>query len=307
MKRTIQSVIITLTLLSLALMPRAQAVSPAPDGDYEQDNTAEGKSALHSFSQFSRDRASNNSAIGYRALYSCKNSHGNTAVGSEALSNATATFGTQGSYNTGIGFKALVNNTTGNTNIGLGNSAGSNLTIGSNNIDIGNEGVAAEGNTIRIGNANQTKTFIAGISGAQVTGTTVQVNAEGQLGEAPSSERFKDAIKPMDNASKAILALKPVTFRYKKDIDPTGRSQFGLVAEEVEKVSPDLVVRDKDGTPYSVRYEAVNAMLLNEFLKEHQTVQELKKEVAALTAGLQKVSAQLEVSKAAPQTVLNNQ
>ena len=107
----------------------------------------------------------------------------------------------------------------------------------------------------------------------------------------------------MDKASEAILALQPVTFRYKKEIDPAGTQQFGLVAEEVEKVSSDLVVHGEKGKPYSVRYDQVNAMLLNEFLKEHQTVQELKREVAALTAGLQKVSAQVEASKPAPQVV----
>jgi hypothetical protein len=118
----------------------------------------------------------------------------------------------------------------------------------------------------------------------------------------------------MDNASEAILALKPVTFRYKKDIDPDGTPQFGLVAEEVEKVNPALITRDADGKPYTVRYDQVNAMLLNEFLKEHKTVQEqgatiarLQKQIEALTAGLQKVSAQLELNKPAPQTVLNNQ
>ena len=138
-----------------------------------------------------------------------------------------------------------------------------------------------------------------------MTGAAVQVNAAGQLGTAPSSARFKDEIRPMDKASEAILALQPVTFRYKKEIDPAGTQQFGLVAEEVEKVSSDLVVHGKKGKPYSVRYDQVNAMLLNEFLKEHQTVQELKREVAALTAGLQKVSAQVEASKPAPQVVNN--
>ena len=122
-----------------------------------------------------------------------------------------------------------------------------------------------------------------------------------------SSERFKDAIEPMDKASEAILALKPVTFHYKHELDPEGIPQFGLVAEEVEKVNPDLVARDAEGKPYTVRYEAVNAMLLNEFLKEHCRVEQLEKQVAALTAGLQKVSAQLEVSKCAPRTALNNQ
>src|SRR5262249_34796488 len=205
--------------------------------------------------------------------------------------------------------------TTGSSNIALGANAGGNLTIGNGNIDIGNAGVAAEANTTRVGTqGTQRRAFIAGISGSAVTGSPVVVNASGQLGVAASSERFKDEIKPIDKMSEAMLALKPVTFRYKKDIDPQGVPQFGLIAEDVEKVNPDLVVRDKDGKPYTVRYDAVNAMLLNEFLKEHKTVQELKttvveqqKQIDALTAGLQKVSAQLELSKAAPQTVLNNQ
>src|SRR5207237_9609793 len=167
----------------------------------------------------------------------------------------------------------------------------------------------------------QTRTFIAGISGVVVSGAGVVVNASGQLGVAASSARFKDEIKPMDKASEAIFALKPVTFRYKKEIDPDRTPEFGLVAEKVEKVSPDLVARDEQGKPYTVRYEAVNAMLLNEFLKEHRTVQELKataakqeatiadqqKQIDALTAGLQKVSAELETSKSAPEVVLNNQ
>jgi hypothetical protein len=202
----------------------------------------------------------------------------------------------------------------------LGFAAGQNLTAGSNNIDVATGGVAAESNTIRIGNQvaftdldnvmhpAHTKTFIAGIRGATVSaGVTVFVSSSGQLGTMTSSARFKDEIKPMDKASEAILALKPVTFRYKKELDPVGIPQFGLVAEEVEKVNPDLVVRDADGKPYTVRYEAVNAMLLNEFLREHRTVEELKKEIAALTATVQKVSAQVEMSRPAPQVVNNNQ
>jgi len=121
-----------------------------------------------------------------------------------------------------------------------------------------------------------------------------------------SSARFKDNIQPMDKASEALFALKPVSFRYKKEIDPTGTPQLGLVAEDVERVNPALVVPDKEGKPYTVRYEAVNAMLLNEFLKEHRKVERLEKQIETLTAGLQKVSAQLEVSKLAPQTVKNN-
>jgi hypothetical protein len=200
----------------------------------------------------------------------------------------------------------------------LGSGAGSSLTNGSNNIDIGNEGVAGEQRTIRIGSSSgsssQTRTFVAGISGARLTGAAVVVNTDGQLGTTTSSKRFKDEVKPMDKASEAILALKPVTFHYKKEIDPERTPQFGLVAEEVEKVNPDLVVRDKERTPYSVRYEAVNAMLLNEFLKEHRAVQGQQKEIDALKAELkeqkaliQKVSAQLELSRPAPQTALNNQ
>jgi hypothetical protein len=129
-----------------------------------------------------------------------------------------------------------------------------------------------------------------------------------------ASTRFSDEIKPMDKASEAILTLKPVTFRYKQEIDSKGIRQFGLIAEEVEKVNPDLVGHDEKGKVYSVRYDAVNAMLLNEFLKEHGKVEKLEtsvarqqKQIEALTAGLQKVSAQLEVSKPAPQMVNNNQ
>jgi hypothetical protein len=160
----------------------------------------------------------------------------------------------------------------------------------------------------------QTKTFIAGISGVTVpAGVGVIVGTNGQLGTVVSSERFKNDVKPMGNASEAILSLKPVTFRYKPELDPEGIPQFGLVAEEVGKVNPDLVARDEQGKPYTVRYDAVNAMLLNEFLKEHRKNEEqqariarLEKQVEALTSGLQKVSAHFEASKTASQIVLNN-
>ena len=226
-----------------------------------------------------------------------------------------------------MGQNALASNTAGSANIALGVLAGS-VTTGNRNIDIGHPGVPAESNTIRIGTQGfHTNTFIAGIRGARVSGVAVLVNESGQLGTMPSSQRFKDEIKPMDKASEAIHALKPVSFRYKNEIDPNV-PQFGLVAEEVEKVNPDLIVRDKEGKPYTVRYDAVNAMLLNEFLKEHRTVRELKsnaanqeatiselkKDMGVLTvqlkeqaAQIQTVSAQLELSKAAPQTAENNQ
>jgi hypothetical protein len=160
-------------------------------------------------------------------------------------------------------------------------------------------------------------TYIAGIFGVttQFAATPVVIDSNGQFGTVSSSRRFKKEVKPMDQTSEAILSLKPVMFQYKAD--KTGTPQFGLIAEEVAEVNPNLVVRGKDGEIYTVRYEAVNAMLLNEFLKEHQRVQELEannaqqqrnfaeqqKQIEALAAGLQKVSAQLELIKPAPQTV----
>jgi predicted ribosome quality control (RQC) complex YloA/Tae2 family protein len=197
----------------------------------------------------------------------------------------------------------------------VGFNAGGNLTTGSNNIDIGNLGIAGEANTMRIGTVKQTATFIARIYGATVaSGVGVIIDSTGHLGTMQSSERFKEEIKPMDKASEAILALQPVTFRYKKELDPDGIPQFGLIAEQVEKVNPALVVRDADGKINTVRYEAVNAMLLNEFLKEHRKVEQLEatvayqqKQIETLTVGLQKVSNQLEANKAAPQLVADNQ
>jgi hypothetical protein len=287
-------------------------------GDY---NTAVGAGALNI-----NATGSFNTATGISALAFNGTGDANTAAGSSAL-----LLNTTGEFNTAIGDQALYSNRSGNDNtaigssamllsggsknIALGSLAGSNLTSGDNNIDIGNSGAGAESDTIRIGDsALQNRTFVAGISGATVTGTAVVVNGSGQLGVASSSARFKEAIKSMDNASEALFSLKPVTFRYKKDIDPKSTAQFGLVAEDVEKVNADLVVRDAEGKVYTVRYDAVNAMLLNEFLKEHHTVQEQgaliarqQKQIDALTTGLQKVSAQLELNNASPQTVLNNQ
>ncbi len=244
----------------------------------------------------------------------------NTALGSGALTDNTTGFG-----NTAVGWEAMELNTTamngpnlsGSFNIALGIDAGVNLSTGDYNIDIGNEGVAGESGTIRIGTVGtQAATYIAGIRDARFargTAVAVGITADGQLGVRASSARFNEAIQSMDEASEAILSLKPVTFHYKHELDPDGIPQFGLVAEDVEKVNPDLVARDEEGKPYTVRYEEVNAMLLNEFLKEHRKVQEMEanatkqqKQIDALTAGLQKVSAQLELSKSAPQTVSNN-
>jgi hypothetical protein len=286
-------------------------------------NTAIGYQALYSDTVGGR-----NTATGFRALYNDRggggltNGHFNTATGDSALYNNTSGVG-----NTAVGDEALFNNTSGGGNIALGSEAGDNLTTGVSNIDIGNEGVADESNTIRIGKqGTQTSTHIAGIHGTALgSGVAVRVNANGRLGTAPSSARFKQNIRPMDEASEAVLALRPVTFRYKQELDPEGIPQFGLVAEDVAKVNPDLVTRDAKGKLYTVRYEAVNAMLLNEFLKEHRKVEaqeatitqlrqdfqsklaEQQKEIKALTVGLQKVSAQLEVNKPVPQVVNNDQ
>jgi endosialidase-like protein len=276
-------------------------------------NTANGQAAL-----FGNTTGSDNTAMGRAALINSSTGAQNTATGGAALASDTI-----GSENTATGFHALLNNKIGNKNIALGFRAGSDLTTGDKNIDIGNAGLAGESSTIRIGRVqDQTETFIAGISGATVpTGVAVIVDADGHLGTTTSSARFKEAIKPMDKASEAILALQPVTFRYKHDLDPKGLPQFGLVAEDVEKVNPALVARDEQGKPYTVRYEAVNAMLLNEFLKEHRKVEDLEanaaaqqQEIKALTAGLkeqasqiQKVNAELGARKSSLQIVLDNQ
>jgi hypothetical protein len=291
-------------------------------------NTANGAFAL-----FSNTDGTGHTAVGYNALATATAGPSafaaNTAVGANALSGDTT-----GNGNTAVGAAALFGNTTGGGNTAIGNLAGSTLTTGHNNIsvgagggvgittgdsniDIGSAGNSLDSGTIRIGTqGTQTATYIAGIYLTVLPITVpVGISVDGQLGEPQvSSARFKDDIKPMDDASEVILALKPVRFHYKREIDPSHTSQFGLVAEDVEKVNPDLIVRDKEGKPYTVRYDQVNAMLLNEFLKEHCMVQELKTTVAkqaeqieALNAGLQKVSAELELNKPAPKTALNNQ
>jgi len=271
------------------------------------ENTAEGTNAL-----FSNTIGSDNTATGFETLVSNTTGTQNTANGWEALfsntdgSANTATglqallSNTSGNDNTAIGLEALSSNTIGSNNIAIGTSAGTNLSTGDNNIDIGNSGVAGEANTIRIGiQGTQSVTFIAGISGATASGgVAVFVNSSGQLGTLTSSARFKQDIHSMDGASEAILALKPVTFRYKQEIDPKGIPQFGLVAEEVEQVNPDLVVRDAEGKAYSVRYEAVNAMLLNEFLKEHREVEEQQATIAQLkSAGAKQEAVNAEQRK----------
>jgi Chaperone of endosialidase len=273
-------------------------------------NTANGTAAL----EFN-ETGSNNTATGTAALFSNTTGGGNTANGFNALFNNT-----NGILNTAIGVGALGNNTMGSENTALGLDAGNGVTTATNVICIGALG-ADVSNSCFIGN-------IRDVTTQNPDAVPVVIDSAGQLGTASSSRRFKKEIKPMDKASEAILALKPVTFHYKSDTKDT--PQFGLIAEDVAEVNPDLVVRDKNGEIYTVRYDAVNAMLLNEFLKEHHTVQEQqatitqlestvaeqKKDfqatVAQLTARLdeqasqiQRVSAQLEASKPAPQVVNN--
>ena len=273
-------------------------------------NTAVGyQAAAHNISGFSL------CAFGFWALYSNTDGVVNNAFGSNALYNNTtgedndavgyiALYNNQtGSNNDAIGAGALYSNVSGSNNVAIGRSAGLLIT-GDGNVCIGANvvGVNGENNVTRIKNIGNTP---------QDTGIYVTLDAVGgtKLGyvNRSSSRRFKENIKPMDNASEAIFSLKPVNFRYKKELDPDQAERFGLVAEDVEKVKPDLVARNEHGELTTVRYEAVNAMLLNEFLKEHRKVEQLEKQVAALTAGLQKVSAQLEASKPVFQNVANNQ
>jgi hypothetical protein len=258
------------------------------------NNTAIGFSAM-----FKNTIGFQNVANGFETLYNNTTGNSNTADGFEALY-----YNTTGAGNTAMGIGALLNNTTGNYNIVIGINAGSSLITGNSNIDIGSAGASDESNTIRIGTGGtHTAAFIAGISGTPVTGTSVVVDGNGQLGVAVSSARFKDEIKPMNRASETILSLRPVTFFYKNDIDPKGVPQFGLVAEEVEKVNPDLVVRDANGKAFSVRYDAVNAMVLNEFLKEHRNVEELQAIVARQQKGIEVLAASLKKQTAQIQAV----
>ena len=254
-------------------------------------NTAVGSQAL-----LHNTTGNVNTAVGFAALLTNSTGQENTAVGPDALE-----VNTTGGFNTAIGARALHNNTTGGGNTALGLLAGANVTTAQNVLCLGSSG----------GNVDNTA-WIENVFGVTTQGgatAPVVVSISGQLGTVASSERFKKDIATMNKTSEAILSLRPVTFHYKTDTD--GTPQFGLIAEEVAKVNPALVLPDKEGKPYSVRYDAVNAMLLNEFLKEHLKVEEQEatitqlktelratatrqqKQIDALTAGLQKVSAQL--------------
>src|ERR1700693_3746127 len=233
----------------------------------------------------------NNTGLGHGALASNTTGVNNTATGVGALSNNTMGTGNTangsgalisnvlGNFNTAIGAGEALGNTTGSSNIAIGRSAGINLTTGSNNICIGNDGVAGESGTIRIGTGGtQTATFVAGVHGVMTggTGTPVLIDANGQLGTISSSARFKDEIQDMGEATDGLLKLRPVTFRYKAQ--PEGRTQFGLIAEEVEKVMPELVVCSSSGEVETVLYHEMPAMLLNELQKQQRQIDELQKQ-----------------------------
>jgi trimeric autotransporter adhesin len=296
------------------------------------ENTANGTAALEfnetgsqniangAFALFNNTEGNFNTANGVQALFNNTTGFRNTASGASALFNNTI-----GVQNTALGSKALLSNTTGNFNTAIGHDALANNTTGSNNLVLGSNGanITTANGVICIGSlgANVSSSCFIG----QIRGKTTQnanaipvvIDSADQLGTVSSSRRFKKEITPMDKASEAILGLKPVTFHYKSD--DTNTPCFGLIAEEVAQVNPDLVVRDDKGEIYTVRYDAVNAMLLNEFLKEHRKVEQQDRkleqqeatiakqqtQIDALTAGLQKVSAQLETSQPATQVVNN--
>jgi len=273
----------------------------------EDNTTADFNTAIGSHALGSNTTGDGNTANGFDALYSNTTGATNTAIGAQALFDNTT-----GLSNTAVGYNTLRNVTTGSGNIALGAGAGSAITANNDVICIGAPGPASVSDACFIGHIFGTTS-----SG----GTAVFINSDGRLGTQVSSRRFKEEIKPMERSSEALYALKPVTFRYKKEFDPQAILQFGLVAEDVEAVNPDLVVRDKEGKVNTVHYEVINAMLLNEFLKEHRKVQEqetmiaqLNKEVKALVAHareqdskIESVSRQIEMNGHAARVVVSDQ
>jgi hypothetical protein len=332
-----------LVLACLALLPGAQAGNNTAYGDGTlgsvttgENNSAFGWAALYSNNSGGSNTAigagallfntagGGNTAVGWRALYDNTTGGGHTAVGYSALKNTIASGDFIG--NTAVGTLALFNDTTGNGNVAVGWGAGLGLTTGSGNVYLGSgvpAGTAGENN----------RTYIRNVHDTTSSNRSVYVNPDGRMGTISSSRRYKEEIKPMDQASEVLYRLKPVTYRYKKEIDRTQALSFGLIAEEAAGISPDLITRDREGRPETVRYEAINAMLLNEFLKEHKKVEEQQANITQLrskmakheaviaqqqkgmdvltaklkeqAAQIQKVSAQIEVSKPAPQVVNN--
>ena len=285
-------------LFSLSTLPTGQ-LNTATGAATLLTNTADNNTATGAGALFSNTTGDSNTANGTFALFDNTVGGSNTATGFAALgNNTTSSFNTAdganallnnitgGEGNTAIGYQALNNNTTGSGNIALGAFSGSAVTTADQVICIG-AGItgANENNSCFIGE-------IFGVTSSN--GTPVFINSNHKLGTSTSSKRFKEDIKPMDNASETLFSLKPVTFRYKQSIDPDRKGQFGLVAEDVEKIDADLVVCDREGKPYSVRYDQVNAMLLNEFLKEHRKVEKLEATIVSLAAAVKEQAAQLQ-------------
>jgi hypothetical protein len=267
------------------------SLAPSTPGatDDGHDNTATGFAALRATSTGAYNTANgsgalynntiggNNDATGYEAMYNNTIGYGNTADGRWALYANTTGF-----RNSAIGVNALLNNITGSGNIAIGFSAGQNLSSGSNNIDIGSEGVSGDASAIRIGDpATQTQAYIAGIYSATVTGVPVIVDSSGQLGVQTSSARYKQNIASMDDGSSGLMRLRPVTFRYKQEPD---LKQYGLIAEQVAQVYPELVVKDQQGQIQAIRYQELTPMLLNEVQKQQAEIETLKQELAKLEA-----------------------
>jgi hypothetical protein len=288
------------------------------------NNTANGYQALYTNSS-----GSNNSAVGYDALYANNTGYSNSALGASALTtnttgynnvavgqyalelnvggfdntsvgNASLKANTSGSSNVALGRQALEANTTGTGNIAIGANAGSVSTTGSNNIEIGNKGAAADANVIKIGTeGTQTKTFIAGIYGTSVTGNAVMVSSTGQLGVVVSSERFKTGIVPMGSDTAKLAQLRPVAFTLKSD--PEGTRRYGLIAEEVAKVYPELVIRDESGRIDGVRYDELAPMLLNEMQHQDAKIRGLEQQLSKVN-DLERELAQMHAALAALQS-----
>jgi hypothetical protein len=229
-----------------------------------------------------------NSAFGVSALGNSPTGIKNGAFGGGTLSSLTT-----GGSNSALGVQALLQLTSGSSNIAIGTLAGVSLTTGSSNIYVGSDsGAASESQTIRIG-SSQTAAFMAGVSGVTISGVGVLVSGSGQLGVAASSRRFKDEIADIGRESDVLMKLRPVAFYYKPEYDETRTRQYGLVAEEVAQVAPELVLSDKDGAPQTVRYHFVNAMLLNEVQKQRTTIVRQESKIQDLEARLAKLEAAL--------------
>jgi Chaperone of endosialidase len=286
-----------LLAILLALVDRAAAQKNTAFGEGALvNNTGSSDSAFGFNALLSNTAGSNNTANGVGALATNTTSNNNTATGVRALHNTigrgntadgvSALFSAStGVRNTASGASALFSNTTGNNNIALGWEAGDNLTTGNHNIEIGSQGAATDGSTIRLGTqGTQTATFIAGVSDTAVTGADVVVSSDGQLGVLPSSVRYKRDIRPLDDRSQRLWQLRPVTFRYKQD--PQGQRQYGLIAEEVAKIFPELVVRGSKGEIESVQYRELIPLMLSEMQHQQAAVATLKAENSRLEARL---------------------